>query len=363
MDSPAPAIPPTEPVSTVIVRATRDEAAGALRRVAGLPVVERAVRQLARLPGVSVVVQTDGTFPLPTTLPATATIRRIDPGAEVGAGGATVVRGDVVRRQGEPLDAGARVVDEATRRAAEDSLFADLLRGDLGFVARHLNKKISFRITRYLLCRLPVTPNQVTIGAAIVGLLGCALIATGGYAAMVTGLVLAQLQSVLDGCDGELARVRFQQSAIGEWLDTIVDDLMNLALVASLGIGLWRAGSGVLTFAGAGAAFAMFLFYNVVSYRELLRQGVGGELIKIRWKLAKGRNMKTVVSEGTGGGAVALVLALGRRDTFVLGWLFLAVVGLPQIAVLWAVLASGACFAAALGQVLVPDVPGDAVSR
>jgi len=139
--------------------------------------------------------------------------------------------------------------------------------------------------------------------------------------------------------------------------------MMNLALVASLGIGLWRAGAGALTFAGAGAAFAMFLFYNVVSYRELLRQGVGGELIKIRWKLAKGRNMKTVVSEGTGGGAVALLLALGRRDTFVLGWLFLAVVGLPQLAVLWAVLASAACFAAALGQILVPDVPGDAVSR
>src|SRR5438094_733327 len=64
--------------------------------------------------------------------------------------------------------------------------------------------------------------------------------ATGQPARILAGLLLAHLQSVLDGCDGELARVRFQQSAIGEWLDTIVDDALNLAVVVALGVGIAR---------------------------------------------------------------------------------------------------------------------------
>ena len=49
---------------------------------------------------------------------------------------------------------------EAYRPASVSrELNIDLLRGDLGFVARYLNKPVSFRVTRYLLCKLPITPN------------------------------------------------------------------------------------------------------------------------------------------------------------------------------------------------------------
>lgn len=350
--------PPTPPPpTTIIVRATVAEAAGALRVVAGLPVVIRSLRQLARKAGARIVLATDTSFPLPTELPAAVTVRRLDGDAEaafvalVAETGGLVVAGNVVRVGKDGLDAGLRVVDETTCSLAEDRIFADLLRGDLGFVARHLNKKISFRITRYLLCQLPITPNQVTLGAAVIGLIGCVLIATGGYAAMVAGLLLAQFQSILDGCDGELARVRFQQSRIGEWLDTLVDDFMNLCLVASLAIGIARATGSTLAVIAGVAAFSMYLFYNVVSYRELLRQGVGGELINIRWRLAGGKNLKGMVTEPSAG-ISAFVLSLGRRDTFVLAWLLLAILGLPGVTLLWAVVAAIPCFAVALFQVV-----------
>ena len=169
------------------------------------------------------------------------------------------------------------MVDDATRTQAEDAVFGELLRGDLGLVARHLNKPVSFRITRYLLCHLPFTPNQVTLGAAAIGLLGGALIASGAHWLMVAGFFLAHLQSILDGCDGELARVRFQQSAIGEWLDTVVDDGLNLVLIACMGIGLSRASGRAADLVVALCACAMLLTYNVVAYRELVRQGEGGE--------------------------------------------------------------------------------------
>ena len=61
---------------------------------------------------------------------------------------------------------------------------------------------------------------------------------------MVAGFACQQLQSILDGCDGELARVRMQQSKLGAWLDTFVDDVLNVLITVAVGIGLWRAGAG-----------------------------------------------------------------------------------------------------------------------
>ena len=138
--------------------------------VGGITVLQRSIKQLGRMSGVKVVVASDGTVDLPDPMPANATVRQLagDVPTAIASlqdelGNPDVLRGDVVRVHFRRMDGGYRVVDEATRRRAEDAVFADLLRGDLGFVARHINKKISFRITRYLLCKLPVTPNQVTI--------------------------------------------------------------------------------------------------------------------------------------------------------------------------------------------------------
>lgn len=355
---------PAPPAQTTIVRATVAEAAGATLVVAGLAVLERSVRQLGRQAGMRVLVASDGAFSLPPTLPVAAEVRRLEGDADAAVErlraetGGTVVAGNMVRLRGDAPTGGLRVSDEVSRLAAEDAIFADLLRGDLGFVARHLNKKISFRITRHLLCHLPITPNQVTLGAAALGLIGCLLLASGGYAMMVAGMVLAQLQSILDGCDGELARVRFQQSHIGEWLDTLVDDFMNVALISGIAIGLHRSGYSALWTAGGFLAVAMYLFYNVVSYRELIRQGVGGELINIRWKAARGRDMKSMASNRSAGLGERL-LALGRRDTFVLGWLVLAILHAMPVAIVWALIVAGFSFWAAVVQVTASDTTSD----
>lgn len=347
--------------------------------VGGLTVAERSARQLART-GARVVVATDGALTMSSSLPSLpplVEIRHIAPG-EPGAfdallsslPGAVVLPADEFRRVLDKSGAGLgttvghvpgfapgfRIVDEATRRQAEDALFADLLRGDLGFIARHVNKKVSFRITRHVLCRLPVTPNQVTVASALVGFLGCALIATGAYGAVVAGLVLAQLQSILDGCDGELARVRFQQSPIGEWLDTLMDDSLNLALVAAVGIGMYRAGSGAPALAAAAVTGAMLLTYNAVSYRELLRQRLGGELLKIRWKINQGRDMKALwASPDEMGNMRRLVFTLGRRDTFVFAWMILGVLDLLPVILLWAFAVALPSFIAAIGQIVLPE--------
>jgi phosphatidylglycerophosphate synthase len=362
----------------VLLRATRDEAAGAALQVGGLTVVDRSLRQLGRLTGTRVVVASDGSVALPERLPVNIEVRRLEsPQRDGGASPGpvqdaddlaarlsalemelrhpAVLGADVVRVQPQQLTGGVRVVDEATRRAAEDALFADLLRGDLGLVARHINKKISFRITRDYLCHWPFTPNEITLGAGVIGLLGCLLIATGNRLAVIGGFLLAQFQSILDGCDGELARVRFQQTAIGEWLDTVVDDALNLALVAAIGIGLSRRSGSQFDMWIGFAACAMLLTYNVIAYRELIKQGEGGEVLKVRWWFARGQTFKAMT--GSSGGTFSFLNTIGKRDFFVFAWLVLAVLDLLPAILLYAFVLALAYGGAAVGQLIVRRPP------
>jgi phosphatidylglycerophosphate synthase len=278
-----------------------------------------------------------------------------DASERFGAAAADVLPANLVDPAGRPRTGGEPVLvtDEPSRRRAEDAIFAELVRGDLGLAARWLNKPLSLRITRYLLCPLPVTPNQVTVGAAVIGLLGCALIATGAYWAVVAGYLLAHLQSVLDGCDGELARVRFQQSALGEWLDTVADDALNLALLGALALALRNParggppGGSVLAIVAA----LMLFFYNVVAYRELVRQGEGGEVLKVRWWFARGGDMKALAGK-SGRGPAAFLYNLGRRDVFVFVWFLFALADRLDLILYFALIVAGTSFVVAAGQVL-----------
>ena len=335
----------------VLLIATRLEAAGAAMTVAGLTVLERAVRQLARMGRSPVVVASDGSVPMSDGLdvrPAHTPEALDDLRRELD--GFEEIAADVVRPTNKDLTGGIRVIDAATRRQAEDAIFAQLLRGDLGLVARYLNKPVSFRITRHALCRLPVTPNQVTLAAGLVGLIGCALVATGQLTLMVAGFFLSHVQSVLDGCDGELARVRFQQSPLGAWLDQVVDDTLNVVMMACIGVGLWRMTGSVGLAAAAGAGVVMCLTYNLTVYREIGRQKVGAEVQNLRWWFGGGKELRSL-SEGTGG-SVDIFYNLGRRDVICFAFVLLAALGWFKLILLWWLIVLSVDFVVAVGQLI-----------
>jgi phosphatidylglycerophosphate synthase len=344
----------------VVLAATRAQAAGAVQQVAGLPVAERALRELGRRRGLRVVVASDGSIPLPG-LPARPDVElRPVEGPDAVAAlarelGAIVVGADVVRVPSQPLEGGVRVADAGSRRAAEDAVYADLLRGDLGLTARWLNKPLSIRLTRALLARLPVTPNQITLAAAAVGLAGCALIASGRGAVMAAGFFLQHLQSVLDGCDGELARVRFQQSELGAWLDTAADDLLSVLVPVALGAGLFVAAGDRWALGVGVAAGAMLLVANLIIAREMRRQGTRGDPMEVRWWFSGGRALGDIPASGGAAqprprGLTWLLFQLGRRDTAILGWFLLALVGWLWVVLMWAAVIAVAWFAASLVQ-------------
>jgi len=100
------------------------------------------------------------------------------------------------------------VDDEKTYKLAENKLLATLKKTSDGPVSRYLNRPISTRITRYLL-RTDITPNHVSFFSFILAMLGAFLFFSGGYINLVIGGILAQLASIIDGCDGEIVLDRY----------------------------------------------------------------------------------------------------------------------------------------------------------
>jgi phosphatidylglycerophosphate synthase len=148
---------------------------------------------------------------------------------------------DAILGQAEPpvleVDGWAEPARSPEGRArAERRLFEACRKSQDGLVSRHFNRHVSLAISR-LLVNTPITPNQMTVATFAVALVACALAYQGGYAYTAAAGVLMQLNSILDGCDGELARVRWQGSKLGQWLDTLGDDLSNVLFWAALGFG------------------------------------------------------------------------------------------------------------------------------
>ena len=111
-----------------------------------------------------------------------------------------------------------------------------------GQVDTYFNRKLSRPITRWLL-RTPLTPNQVTILSCTVGLLGALCFFPGGYWGPVLGAFLLQFSVVLDCCDGEIARVKFMESPLGDWLDIVCDTIVSIAIFLGIGVAVWRDGT------------------------------------------------------------------------------------------------------------------------
>jgi phosphatidylglycerophosphate synthase len=277
-----------------------------------------------------------------------------------------MVGADVVRLDRARFDAGMRVTDEASRRGAEDAVFATLFRPDLGFVARRLNKPLSVPFTRRVLCRSPITPNQITLVAAAFGVVGCALIATGRWAWVAAGFALEQLQSILDGCDGELARVRFQQSKLGAWLDTFVDDVLNVMLTVAAGVGLYRAWGARWALAAGIAGGGMLVLSNILIMRDMRRQKASGDLMDMVWWFSGGRKLGELSAGAAGAGAAArpsiggVLFTMGRRDSAILLWLIFALFGQLILVLIMAFIIALAWFFAAAVQAVVRPNPSAA---
>jgi len=115
---------------------------------------------------------------------------------------------------------------------AERALIRSLGKPTDGFVSRHFNRKISTRISG-LLAKTPLTPNQLSISTMFVCFIAAWFVAQPDYLGLAIGGLIFQFASIIDGCDGEVAKLKFQGSQFGEWLDTVADNVSYLVFFSA----------------------------------------------------------------------------------------------------------------------------------
>lgn len=110
-----------------------------------------------------------------------------------------------------------------------------------GPVSRYLNRPISSRISM-VLAPLRLSPDVLSVLALAVGFLAAGFLASGRG---ILGALLVHLASILDGVDGEVARLQVRASPRGALLDGVLDRIADAAMVA--GLGIWSLSAGAST--------------------------------------------------------------------------------------------------------------------
>jgi phosphatidylglycerophosphate synthase len=180
------------------------------------------------------------------------------------------------RRRAEPLPSGVdvsrgratlalRIESAADLAHAEETIRRSSYKMTDAKVAR-FNRRMSLPISIALI-PTPLTANQLSMMLVALGFYSAWLFSTGHYAAGVVGAFLSLAASVLDGCDGEIARLKYQESALGCWIETFGDYSYYIAIFIGLTIGAVRQTGyeafywiGGLALAGTLLSFALLIY-------------------------------------------------------------------------------------------------------
>jgi len=204
-----------------------------------------------------------------------------------------------------------------------------------GFASRYLNRPISRAVTRLLL-RFPTTPNAWSVLIFAIPVVASLILLQGSYGSFVWGLVLFQLFSILDGCDGELARAKFMESARGRRLDDVFDVISNILLVVGLGLGLSRpansTGQAVWFYAVEGLVAAVLIGAN--EFYLATRSSDAGKVKAVPLDGALYPRHRALVERSGllvfGEKFASVLIQFTKHDVAILFFVFLAVIGSPE---------------------------------
>lgn len=99
-----------------------------------------------------------------------------------------------------------------------------------GVVSRYLNRPLS-RPAGRLVARTPATPNAVTLFTLTLSIVTGAMVAAGWN---IAGGILIQAVSVIDGVDGEVARLKNMSTRFGAVLDAVTDRYADAVMLGGM---------------------------------------------------------------------------------------------------------------------------------
>ena len=161
------------------------------------------------------------------------------------------------------------------------------------------------------LCRTTITPNQITLGTAVLGL-GVTLLYACGY--LWAGVLLALVIGVLDGVDGKLARLKAQTTKLGKKehdLDYFVETSWWMALA------YYFQATGQIR-------YAYVIFFAFFAVHRLERMAIQAVQRRI------GRNLDDFAPFDR----LVRIIA-GRRNVYTWLFAFFLVIGAPATGFIW----------------------------
>lgn len=130
------------------------------------------------------------------------------------------------------------VDDGSALKNAKSMLMQQLRKNTDGPISRILNRPISIKISELLL-KTKITPNQISLVGFITAFFGALFFYVGEYIFLVIGGILVQLSSIIDGCDGEVARLKLIQTKYGGWFDAVLDRYADAIIIFGMIHGHW----------------------------------------------------------------------------------------------------------------------------
>jgi len=128
-----------------------------------------------------------------------------------------------------------------------------------GVVSRYLNRPISTRISITIYRKgLNIEPLTVSLISFMLGLMASFLLA---MRFLIAGGFLVQVAPILDGVDGELARLYRKATSWGGFLDLVLDRISDIAIVTGLTLSLQVIDKAILLLAILAAANVIFVNY------------------------------------------------------------------------------------------------------
>ena len=165
------------------------------------------------------------------------------------------------------------VDDYESYKQCEKLLLKSLVPPKDGIVSRLINRKVSLRITK-LLAPTRVTPNQITFLSLLTAVASAVSFA---MASPLVGGLLAQFTSMLDGVDGEIARLKFLKSKFGEIFDSILDRYGDFLILIGMAYS-WYSTTGHIAALIVGAAALMGAPMSLI-FKEKYRNVYGQPFI------------------------------------------------------------------------------------
>jgi phosphatidylglycerophosphate synthase len=174
-----------------------------------------------------------------------------------------------------PGDADAIVVrDRVDLAAAERTLRSSIIKPTDGRMGR-FNRRMSIPISVALIRLTRCSANAMSVFLIALGLYAGWLFSLGTYTSGIVAALVSLAASILDGCDGELARLQYADSKFGVWLDTLGDYSYYLAIFGGLTVGAVQQtqSTGFWWIGGAAMCGSLLTFALLILLRQRITRG------------------------------------------------------------------------------------------